>query len=653
MIKIPHPPAPNDVLEQLRVLRNKAAHAPDSEKISHALQRQQKQLATALDEEFHNKCAYCEMPIYGGPMVDHFRPKSKFPEFANAWENMFLVCRYCNFSKGARFPTIQIENKSYPALINPSVDEPSEHIRFESDGSAVGITERGKITVETLRLNRKELVADRLQFLKRYRLLIREGSNEALDMLRDQAPFAGFLRQATQRIRRQPNLLTDQNSYVAHADEKYSLSLTKQQREESLSIRYIERITLKNIGSIHHLDVVLREGEADNASWLTILGDNGVGKSTVLKAIAFALMGDKLREVLSHLAVGLLPHSGVGHIIVKLSGVGEVIVQIDKEKNILMRNHKLPQTPILGYGATRLLPTALHGPKEEKPYARLRNLFDPFTPLIYAEKWFRKLSDEQFSVVSDTIVLLLGLPKSSHFLRTETQIVLVLGRKVIALENLSDGYQSIIGLAADIMSVLLKGDQPPVSAEAIVLLDELGAHLHPSWRIRIVSSLRQAFPRVQFIVTTHEPLCLRGLIDGEVAVLRRTKSGKLVVSTECPPVNRLSVDQLLSSELFGLASTRSAEVNAQFARYYELLALSRHTLKQENELNELKKELQDENLLGSTPRERKALLAIDQASSRRAAKVKDVGAVVVARDIEASLNSIFGFAGLKKSVRTT
>ena len=58
-------------------------------------------------------------------------------------------------------------------------------------------------------------------------------------------------------------------------------------------------------------------------------------------------------------------------------------------------------------------------------------------------------------------------------------------------------------------------------ASGIVLLDEIDAHLHPRWKMRIVESLRATFSGMQFIVTTHEPLCLRGIKEQEVVVLRR------------------------------------------------------------------------------------------------------------------------------------
>ena len=54
----------------------------------------------------------------------------------------------------------------------------------------------------------------------------------------------------------------------------------------------------------------------------------------------------------------------------------------------------------------------------------------------------------------------------------------------------------------------------------------------PRWRMRIVTAMRNLMPRVQFVITTHDPLCLRGVTDGEVIVVRRNSEGDVVSITE-------------------------------------------------------------------------------------------------------------------------
>ncbi len=96
-------------------------------------------------------------------------------------------------------------------------------------------------------------------------------------------------------------------------------------------------------------------------------------------------------------------------------------------------------------------------------------------------------------------------------------------------------------------------------AEAIVLLDEIEVHLHPRWKMTIVERLRRCFPRLSFITTTHDPLCLRGLHKNEIMVLRRAAGGAIDTLTDIPDLDGYRADQLLPSPLFDLVTTRGRE----------------------------------------------------------------------------------------------
>jgi hypothetical protein len=149
-------------------------------------------------------------------------------------------------------------------------------------------------------------------------------------------------------------------------------------------------------------------------------------------------------------------------------------------------------------------------------------------------------------------------------------------------------------------------------AEGIVLIDELESHLHPSWKMQIVSSLRRCFPRVQFFVTTHDPLCLRGLEAGEVVLVRRNRRGDSFAVTDLPSVKGMRVDQLLTSEHFGLNSTLEPDVERDFHTYYELLATRHRTPTQNEQLRVLKEKLARESVLGASPRDMMILNAADE-----------------------------------------
>jgi hypothetical protein len=183
----------------------------------------------------------------------------------------------------------------------------------------------------------------------------------------------------------------------------------------------------------------------------------------------------------------------------------------------------------------------------------------------------------------------------------------------VSLEDLSDGYQSMLALVTDVMRVMLmSGWETMEQAEGVVLLDEIGSHLHPRWRMRVVDGLRATFPRVQFLASTHDPLCLRGLADGEVAVMSRDAQGRIRVVTDLPPIRGLRADQLLTSEYFGLSSTVDPELEDLFNEYYMLLARARPSDTQRRRIEEIKGQLEPFRVLGDNRRERLMLETIDE-----------------------------------------
>jgi hypothetical protein len=270
------------------------------------------------------------------------------------------------------------------------------------------------------------------------------------------------------------------------------------------------------------------------------------------------------------------------------------------------------KTLLLAYGATRLLPRSQEESAKDVGLARVDNLFDPFVPLADATKWLLDLPSARFAPVARTLKRLLSLNEEDEIRRSHKRgtVEVAANGEPVPLGQLSDGYQTVVALAIDVMSVMLRRWKALEVAEGIVAVDELGAHLHPRWRMTIVENLRAAFPRVQFISSTHDPLCLRGLEDGEVVVLRR-QDGDINAVTDLPSVKGLRVDQLLTSEHFGLNSTVDPTLDRLFERYYDLRAQRGRTQTEEKEYASLEQQLEQYRVLGTTRRERLMLEAAD------------------------------------------
>ena len=109
------------------------------------------------------------------------------------------------------------------------------------------------------------------------------------------------------------------------------------------------------------------------------------------------------------------------------------------------------------------------------------------------------------------------------------------------LNVLSQGTQSIIQMLAHLLIGYAEYYDYPVDLEdkpGILIIDEIDAHLHPSWQRRIIPTLTKHFPELQIFCSTHSPLMLAGSKEGQVQLLTRDDHGKVVVSkneTDNPP----------------------------------------------------------------------------------------------------------------------
>lgn len=116
------------------------------------------EIRSSLENETHNKCAYCETYIKPASFgdVEHFLPKAKYPNDIFKWENLTLACEVCN-------RTHKKEHDN-PPLINPYIDTPTNHLEPEGPMIISKLNDqKGDTTVTVLQLNRPELLLRRAE----------------------------------------------------------------------------------------------------------------------------------------------------------------------------------------------------------------------------------------------------------------------------------------------------------------------------------------------------------------------------------------------------------------------------------------------------------------------------------------------------------
>jgi len=612
-------------------------------------------LKHALLYESNGKCAYCEQKLHGpGFMeIDHFRPISGAVDdegkrsdqhyywLTYEWSNMLASCSECNRAKGSKFPVASdripvgvmspdLDAYEHPMILNPTRYVTGKHLSFSPDGRINEISLEGAYTISILKLNREHLVARRLAHLEKLKAAIDRGDGRPF--LSNDAEFAGMCRELFQKLggslgeplqdEVSPALgtaLTPEPTPLGTEDEA-----EKEKNKYYSDFPLLKEIHVDGLWGLNSLTLKIPANGAGIPGWLAILGENGVGKSSILRALALALYdGNAVQDLCLNPSDLLNAGTKEGLISIHFDTGQRRTVRLNSMGLVSDAETDAVAVLLLGYGATRLPANNSHPFQSESKMARIANLFDPYTPLREPSEWLASLEDKQFDYAAGAIKKLLNLPEDCYLSRSQEDpniISLNWFGTTQKLRWLSQGYQNVISVACDIMAMVFGKWASTDDAQGTVLLDELENHLHPAWKMRMVSNLRAAFPRMQFVVTTHDPLCLRGLSAGEVALLRRRSVPpyETEVLQDLPSVADMRVDQILTSSYFGLRTTVDPEVEALFDEYYSLLDREHELRTDEQErLNELKVTVSKYDLPTLLDRDRIMYRAIDRYLAQR------------------------------------
>ncbi len=161
---------------------------------------------------------------------------------------------------------------------------------------------------------------------------------------------------------------------------------------------------------------------------------------------------------------------------------------------------------------------------------------------------------------------------------------LVLNHKAhgaLPLSQLSDGLRNIVVLVADIAFRCIKLN-PHLEAEAalktqgVVMIDEVDMFLHPAWQQTVIGSLTRAFPKVQFIVTTHSPQVLSTVPSESIRMIEYSadpESDVIVSMAKTPSLQSRGVaSPNLMADIQGVGPIPDVEEARWVSRYTELIA---------------------------------------------------------------------------------
>jgi hypothetical protein len=414
---------------------------------------------------------------------------------------------------------------------------------------------------------------------------------------------------------------------------------------------YIKRVVLENLRGFRQLDFDFERPDRRYSGWAVVTGDNASGKTAFLKSIALALVGtDTARALQPSLQGWIRRGASEATIAVEIvAGDADKFAQGRRYEHPFWSELKLSGDPgpevtlsvgdkykgkgkgpkhgpwaenpsgwyAVGYGPFRRLygasPDAQRLMVGPSRVARFATMFREDATLGECEIWLKDLHVRKLEGREKEERILKGVLDllDDDFLRNGLRIEKVdseglwlrdAGDVVLPLADMSEGYRAALALLVDIIRHIVSVYGPDdlvreqqgrqvVPHDGIVLIDEIDSHLHPEWQRQIGFWLKERFPNIQFVVTTHSAMICQAADENMIYHLPPpgvVSEPNRIKAAEYWKIVRSKPDVIYLSPAFGMSYTRSPRAVQARARFTELQAKEHAGLLSEAENREKK-----------------------------------------------------------------
>ncbi|MGL5982617.1 MAG: AAA family ATPase [Cetobacterium sp.] len=410
---------------------------------------------------------------------------------------------------------------------------------------------------------------------------------------------------------------------------------------------YLKELTLKNYKKYKENTLTF------NSKFNLLVGENATGKTTILDGIATALggylqcfntiltkdtHGIKSRDIhvkylisnngiekIENIPVEILTDFDIDGENIELKRVKKNIKQgtlLNKKENVeiykkvktienYINENKDIILPIFSYHGTGRL-----WEQENKNSSKMENLkrVDGYKDCLNAKSnyrnfisWFEKLERHAFNIREENPVLqsvksIIGLTlekltqkkvKQVIYREDDLEIHYFSDNEIQRISLLSDGYRNIIGLVSDIayrMALLNPHLNDKITnTPGIVLIDEIDLHLHPKWQREITGLLRELFPNIQFIASSHSPFIIQSMNKKEIISLDEND----ILLANGTEMSIEDISENIMHVKLPQQSKRKLDMLNAANEYFDILEKLENNETNENEVEKLKEKLDE------------------------------------------------------------
>lgn len=361
----------------------------------------------------------------------------------------------------------------------------------------------------------------------------------------------------------------------------------------------LKNLAISNFKMFEHLELVFEPG------FNLLLGDNGVGKTTILEAAAAALSGffvgmedvparniykDDVRYQIVKDSNGspnkiycnptevsvTLEYDGIDYQWARTkkdaSGGSKTTIS---PREIVSMSQKLVNDlggkswPLINYQSASRHWISARSDANEKRRKQLHDRrcgylgsLDKAVNMQSIYDWCKQMEwsnvkahcmPENYKVFGDIVAKFMnimndGVVSEVFFHPNVEKLLYIENNEVKEIEDLSAGYQSVLNLVIDLayrMAILNPDAGADIQkTEGIVLIDEIDSNLHPKWQWRIVEALTETFPYVQFIVATHSPIIVSSCRKANIISIDDNQNVQYLAGSYAFSVNEILKDML-------------------------------------------------------------------------------------------------------------